>query len=90
MMTGILLLLPSRTVPDGAWLLLAGAILIAASIIRYMAHLQVSAFIVALGLLAVAAGVSTFAGVDLPLLAGFLVLLGGAIVIRPWLSHSKA
>lgn len=90
LMTGILLLLPSRTVPEGAWLVVAGVILLAASGARYAMHLRVSAFIVALGLLAVAAGVSAIAGMDLPLFAAFLVLLGASIILRPWLAHGDA
>ena len=84
LITGILLLLPSRTVPEAAWLVLAGAILLGASGVRYATHLRVSAFIVALGLLAIAAGISAIAGLDLPLFAAFLVLLGASIILRPW------
>lgn len=84
LMTGVLLLLPSRTVPEGAWLILAGAILLGATAVRYATHLRVSAFIIALGLLAMAAGASTIAGLDLPLFAVFLVLLGASIVLRSW------
>lgn len=85
LMTGVLLLLPARTVPEGAWVALAGAILLGASAVRYAMHLRVSAFIVALGSLAIAAGVSTIAGLDLPLFAVFLVLLGASIMLRSWL-----
>ena len=48
-----------------------------------------SAFIVALGLLAVVAGISVIAGMDLPLFAVFLVLLGASIMLRSWFSHSE-
>ena len=90
LMTGVLLLLPSRTVPEGAWLILAGVILLAASAVRYLTRLRVSAFVVALGLLAIAAGGSAIAGLDLPLLAAFLVLLGASIVMRSWFAHPEA
>lgn len=89
LMTGILLLLPSRGIPDGAWLILAGAILLGASVVRYLTHLRVSAFIIALGLLAVAAGASAVAGVELPLFAIFLVLLGASIMLRSWFTHPE-
>src|SRR5512141_2570383 len=69
LITGILLLLPAHTVPEGTWLILAGVILLAASAVRYATHLRVSAFIIALGLLAVAGGVSAIAGLHLPLFA---------------------
>lgn len=88
LMTGILLLLPRQAVPEGAWLIVAGVILLGASAVRYVTHLKVSAFIVALGLLAVAAGASAIAGLDLPLFAIFLVLLGASIMLRSWFVHS--
>ena len=90
LMTGVLLLLPRHSVPEGAWLIAAGLILIAASGFRYLSHLKVSAFIVALGLLAIAAGVSAMAGVDLPLFAVFLVLLGASLVMRSWFARSES
>ena len=90
LMTGILLLLPSRTVPEGVWLVLAGAILLGASAVRYATHLKVSAFILALGLLAHAAGVSAIAGLDLPLFAAFLVLLCASLMHRSWFSHAES
>ena len=89
LMTGVLLLLPSHSVPQGAWLLLAGMILLGASALRYVTRLRVSAFIVALGLLAVVAGISAIAGMDLPLFAVFLVLLGASIMLRSWFSHTE-
>ena len=90
LMTGILLLLPRNSVPEGAWLLLAGVVLLGASAMRYVTHLRVSAFLVALGLLAVAAGISAMAGMDLPLFAAFLVLLGTSIMLRSWFAHPDA
>lgn len=89
LMTGILLLLPSETIPEGAWLILAGGILLAASAVRVLMHLRVSAIILALALLAVAAGASTIAGIDLPLLAIFLVLLGASIMLRSWFERAE-
>ena len=88
LMTGVLLLLPRHSVPEGAWLVLAGIVLLGASAVRYATHLRVSAFIVALGLLAIAAGASAIAGLDLPLFAVFLVLLGASIMLRSWFVHS--
>lgn len=88
LLTGILMLLPSHSVPEGAWLILAGMILLGASVVRSMTGLRVSAFIVALGLLAVAAGASAIAGVDVPLFAIFLVLLGASIMLRSWFVHA--
>ena len=90
LLTGVLLLLPSHSVPEGTWLILAGMILLGASVVRYVTRLRVSAFVVALGLLAIAAGASAIAGMDLPLFAVFLVLLGASIMLRSWFAHSEA
>ena len=89
LLTGILLLLPSQTIPEGAWLILAGAVLLGASAVRVAMHLRVSAFIVALALLAIAAGAATIAGIDLPLFAIFLVLLGASIMLRSWFAYGE-
>lgn len=89
LMTGILLLLPSHTLPEGAWLLLAGAILLGATAVRAAMHLRISAFLVALALLAIAAGAATIAGIQLPLFAVFLVLLGASVVLRSWFARGE-
>ena len=90
LLTGVLLLLPSHSIPEGAWLLLAGMVLLGASVVRYATRLRVSAFIVALGFLAIAAGASAMAGVQLPLFAVFLVLLGASIMLRSWFVHGDS
>ena len=87
--TGVLMLLPRQMVPDGAWLILAGAILLVMSAVRYAKHFRVSGFIIALGILGVIAGFSTIAGVKLPLLAAFLVLLGATIMFHSWFARGE-
>ena len=89
LMTGVLLFAPNA-MPEGTWLVLAGVILLGASVARYAMHLKVSAFIVALALVAVAGGGFTLAGMKVPLFAAFLVLLGASIMFRSWLTHSEA
>lgn len=42
----------------------------------------------ALGFLAIAAGASAIAGLDLPLFAVFLVLLGASIMLRSWFARA--
>lgn len=90
LVTGVLLVLPKGTVPEGAWLFLAGAILIGASAVRYLNGVGISALIVALGGVALAAGIAQSAGLNFPLFASFLIILGGAIILHPWLTHSEA
>lgn len=89
LMTGVLMFAPNA-MPEGTWLVMAGVILLAASAARYAMHLRVSVFIVALGMLAIAAGGMTLAGLKVPLFAAFLVLLGGSIMLRSWMTHREA
>ncbi len=88
LLTGVLMLLPN--VPEGAWLIMAGAVLLGASALRYAASAHVSLIVVLLGILGVVAGISAIAGVDLPLFAAFLVLVGATIVFRSWFTHKEA
>lgn len=89
-MTGILMVLPAGILPEGAWLILAGGILVVTTIVRYANKLKTSAVITALGVLAIAGGISSAAGLRFPFLAAFLVLVGGSIVLRSWFVHDEA
>jgi energy-coupling factor transporter transmembrane protein EcfT len=88
--TGVLLILPGNMVPEGAWLIVAGAILLIMSGVRYAMKLGASTFVIALGLVAVVGGLSSAAGLRFPLFAAFLILVGAALTLRTWLSHAEA
>lgn len=82
-LTGAVSLVPGARVPEGAWLLGVAAILLGVNAVRYARRIPVSGFTVLLGLFALAAGGSRAVGVDLPLLAICLVVIGASLVLRP-------
>ncbi len=81
-MIGTLLLLPSEFVPGGAWLAVAGIIMLTLNCIRFVNNIPVSRFIVILGLVALVAGLMELFRVTLPLLPGLLALIGLSILVR--------
>lgn len=84
MLTGAVSLVPADRIPEGAWLVGVAVILLGVNIARYAHHIAVSGFTVMLGVLALAAGASRAVGVDLPLLAICLVVIGASLALRPW------
>ena len=86
---GGLLLVPAETLPRGLWILAVGLILVGVNVARYLNQIRINWFITVLGLFALAAGVSAFFGVQLPLFAIVLIVLGGGMLFRP-LFHRPA
>ena len=82
LLIGALLLLPSDLVPQGAWLIGAGVIMLGLNLIRYLNGISVSKFTVVLGFVSVFVGLATFFGLRPPLLALFLTLIGLSIIAR--------
>lgn len=82
---GGLLLVPSETLPRGVWIIAIGLILVGVNVVRYLNQIKVDGFIAVLGVFALAAGVTALFGVDLPLFAILLIVLGGGILFRPLL-----
>ncbi len=87
-LTGLVWMLPADQVPAGAWLFGVAAILIGVNVVRYMKQIVVSRFSLALGLLALLAGLGQFWRVDLPLLAICLLVIGGSLVMKPFLTKA--
>jgi hypothetical protein len=81
-MVGGLLLLPSETVPHGTWLVAAGLILLGLNVARLMNGLAVGTISVALGALALIAGIASFAGLRLPVLPLVLIVIGAEILFK--------
>jgi hypothetical protein len=81
-MIGVILLVPNEWVPQGAWLVGAGLIMLGLNGIRYLNGIKVSGFTMILGVLALAGGFSAVLGVKLPLFAIFLLLLGASITLK--------
>ncbi len=80
---GGLLLVPEETLPRGLWLIAIGVILVGVNVARYLGHIKVKGFVTVLGVFALAAGVTALLGVQLPLFAILLIVVGGAILFRP-------
>lgn len=87
-LTGVVFLVPERRVPEGAWLLGVAGILIGLNAFRFARGVPISGFSMMLGVLALAAGGGRVLGIDLPLLALCLVIIGASIVLRPLMSRS--
>jgi len=83
LLTGGILLVPDRQVPQGTWLIGAGIVLLGLNAVRYLKGIRMSMFTTILGLLAFAGGLGEFYGVELPLFALLLILLGASIILKP-------
>jgi hypothetical protein len=81
-MIGVILLVPDERVPQGAWLIGAGLIMLGLNGVRYLNGIKVSGFTMILGVLALAAGFGGVLGVKLPLFAIFLLLLGASVILK--------
>ena len=82
LMIGTLLLLPVGLVPQGTWLIGAGSIMLVLNCVRYINGISASGFTVALGLVAIVVGLTSFFGLRPPLFAIFLALIGLSIIVR--------
>lgn len=82
LMIGTLLMLPSDLVPQGAWLIGAGLIMLGLNGIRYINGISVSRFTTVLGFISVLVGLASFFGLRPPLFAIFLAIVGLSIIIR--------
>lgn len=87
-LTGFIWMLPPQLMPQGAWLFGVAAILFGVNAVRYLKHIALSRFSLALALLALLAGIGQFWRVDLPLLAICLLVIGGSLVAKPLLTRT--
>lgn len=82
---GALWLIPDELVPNGTWLIAAGAIMLGVNLVRYLNEIKMSGASLLLGLLAVIFGVGELMGVNLPFVAILLIIFGAGTILRPWL-----
>jgi hypothetical protein len=83
-MIGGLWLAPAEWgIPDGAWLVGAGLIILGLSAVRHFNNLRMSGFWLFLGALALGSGLAAIYGLDLPVLPILLVIAGAAILLKP-------
>ena len=83
-MIGTIWLVPG--VPQGTWLIGTGILLLLLNAIRSRLGIPWSGVSVALGVLALAAGLGDFTGIRLPLFPICLVIVGAALILKPLVS----
>jgi len=88
-MLGGLWLVPDRWIPDGAWLIGAGLIMLGLNLVRYLNGIKMSGFTLVLGAIAVFSGISDILQRDLPVFAILLILIGANMIIRPLLEKDS-
>jgi hypothetical protein len=86
MITGIIWLVPD--VPEGAWLWGVAAVLFGVNVVRYLNHIRINGFSMALGLAAVIAALTQIWRQDLPLLAICLIVIGASLLAKPLLTRT--
>ena len=80
-MIGTIWLVPG--VPQGTWLIGTGALLLLLNAIRFRLQVQWSGISVALGVLALAAGLGDLTGIKLPVFPICLVIVGASLILKP-------
>ena len=83
LMSGAILALPGIPHPWAAWFIGVGAILVGLNLVRYATGLRVHIVTTGCGAIAMAAGVGAYFGIDIPILALILVLIGAVILVGP-------
>ena len=84
---GGLALVPDRWVPEGAWLVGAGLVMLGLNAARFVLHIKVSGFTVVLGMIALLSGMGSMFGVNLPVFPILLILAGVYLILRPYLEN---
>ena len=84
-MIGGLWFLPDGTVPEGAWLLGVGVIMLGLNGGRYLYGIKMSGFTIFLGIVALCIGIGAILGVDLPIFPILIILWGLSVVLEPFL-----
>lgn len=84
-MIGGLWLAPEGSVPEGTWLIGTGAIILGLMVVRYLYGIKVNAFWLVLGIVALAFGISSVFGLNIPVLPILIIIIGLNIVLKPLL-----
>lgn len=87
-MIGILWIVPDATVPQGTWMIGAGLIMIGINVVRYVNDIAVNVFSLLLGVLALAAGVASMSGLNVPVFPLVLIAIGAVLFLKPLLTKT--
>jgi hypothetical protein len=82
-MIGGLALIPDESVPEGMWLIGTGLIMIGLNLARFLNGIRMSRLTLILGFLALGTGLGDYLGLDLPVFAIMLIVIGIGMIIRP-------
>lgn len=88
-MFGGLALVPHGAVPQGAWLLGAGLIMLGLNAARYRRGIRTSGFTIVLGVVAVLAGLGSLARFDVPVVPVILILVGAHLILGPLVERRR-
>ena len=81
-MIGCLWLVPADRIPEGAWLIGTGIIMIGVNLARYMNNIKMNGFTLAVGVIAIGLGLAGIFGLELPFFAILLIIIGANIILR--------
>jgi hypothetical protein len=79
---GAIWLLPAKPVPQGSWLVAVGLIMLGLNAVRHVKALRMSAFSLAVGILALLAGLGELYGSNLPLFLIALIGVGACLPLK--------
>jgi cytosine/uracil/thiamine/allantoin permease len=88
-MLGGLWLVPQGSVPEGAWLIGAGLIMLGLNGVRFLNGIPISSFTLVLGIVAMGAGLGSLLGMEFPVFAVFLILVGVSILLKPLFERER-
>ena len=88
MIGGLWLMPDGWGIPEDTWLIGTGVIILALTVARFLNNITISGFWVVIGLLALASGLSDVFGLDVPVFAILLILIGAGIILRPLMDRT--
>ena len=88
-MAGGLALVPDTSLPEGLWLVGIGIIMLGLNLARYLNGIRISGFTTVLGVIALGSGIGDMTGLDLPVLAIVLILIGVSLLLRAFLPSEQ-
>lgn len=88
-MIGVLLLVPEGRIPETAWLVGAGLIMLGGNAARRIFGIKMEGCTLGLGIIAVLFGISGFFGANVPVFPILLILIGANIILRPLFRKNK-